>query len=54
MGHAQAVVEEGDQLIVAQEVGQSSADNGSLAPLVDQVKQNTGRKPQRVLADAGI
>ena len=51
--NAQAVVEEGDQLIVAQEVGQSSADNGSLAPLVDQVKQNTGRKPQRVLADAG-
>ena len=51
--NAQAVVEEGNQLIVAQEVGQSSADNGSLAPLVDQVKQNTGRKPQRVLADAG-
>ena len=51
--NAQAVVEEGNQLIVAQQVGQSSADNGSLAPLVDQVKKNTGRKPQRVLADAG-
>ena len=51
--NAQAVVEEGRQLIVAQEVGQSSADNESLAPLVDQVKQNTGCKPRRVLADAG-
>ena len=51
--NAQAVVEEGHQLIVAQEVGQSSADHGSWAPLVDQVKQNTGRKLQRVLADAG-
>ncbi len=51
--NAQAVVEEGNQLIVAQEVGQNAADNGSLAPLVDQVKKNTGRKPQRVLADAG-
>ncbi len=40
-------------MIVAQQVGQSAADNGSLAPLLDQVKQNTGRKPQRVLADAG-
>ena len=51
--NAQAVVEEGKQLIVAQQVEQSAADNESLAPLVDQVKQNTGRKPQRVLADAG-
>ncbi len=51
--NAQAVVEEGHQLIVAQQVGQSAADNESLAPLVDQVKKNTGRKPRRVLADAG-
>ncbi len=51
--NAQAVVEEGNQLIVAQQVGQNAADNGSLIEMVDQVKQNTGRKPQRVLADAG-
>ncbi len=51
--NAQAVVQEGNQLIVAQQVGQSAADNESLAPLVDQVKKNTGRKPRRVLADAG-
>lgn len=51
--NAQAVVEEGQRLIVAQRVEQSAADNESLVGLVDQVKQNTGRKPQRVLADAG-
>ena len=51
--NAQAVVEEGHQLIVAQQLGQNEADNESLAPLVDQLKQNTGRKPRRVLADAG-
>ena len=28
--NAQAVVEEGSQLIVAQQVGQNAADNGSL------------------------
>ena len=51
--NARAVVEEGNQLIVAQQVGQNEADNESLTPLLDQVRQNTGRKPRRVLADAG-
>lgn len=51
--NAQAVVEEGSQLIVAQQVGHNAADNRYLVEMVDQVKQNTGRKPQRVLADAG-
>ncbi len=51
--NAQAVVEEGRQLIVAQQVGQSAADNGVLLELVDEVERNTGSKPQRVLADAG-
>ena len=51
--NAQAVVEEGHQLIVAQQVGQNSADNGLLAPMADQVKRNRGRKPRRLLADAG-
>lgn len=51
--NAQAVVEAGQQLIVAQQVGQNAADNRSLIEMVDQVKNNTGRKPQRVLADAG-
>ena len=40
-------------MMVAQQVGQNAADNGSLAPLADQVKRNTGRKPRRLLAEAG-
>ena len=51
--NAQAVVEEGSQLIVAQQVGQNAADNGSLIEMVDQVEQNTGSKPDCLLADAG-
>jgi len=50
---ARAVVEEANQLIVAQQAGQSAADHGPLTLLADQVKQNTGRKPRRVLAEAG-
>ena len=51
--NAQAAVEEGAQLIVAQTVGANAADNGYLIELVDGVKATTGRKPRRVLADAG-
>ena len=51
--NAQAVVEEGKQLIVAATVGANAADNGYLSELLDEVKNNTGRKPRRVLADAG-
>ena len=51
--NAQAVVEEGHQLIVAQQVGQNAADNVSLIEMVDQVEQNTGSKPGCLLADAG-
>ena len=51
--NAQAVVEEGHRLIVAQQVGQNAADSGELLAIVDQVERNTGSKPQRVLADAG-
>ena len=46
-------MEEGSQLIVAQQVGQNAADNGSLIEMVDQVEQNTGSKPECLLADAG-
>ncbi len=51
--NAQAVVEEGSQLIIAQQVGNNAADNRYLIEMLDQVKQNTGRKPQRALADSG-
>jgi transposase len=51
--NAQAVVEQGAQLIVATTVGANAADNGYLSKLLDEIKNNTGRKPRRVLADAG-
>ena len=51
--NAQAVVEEANQLIVAQQVGQNAADNGSLNEMLDQVEQNTDSKPECLLADAG-
>ena len=51
--NAQAAVEEGEQLIVAATLGANAADNGYLIELVDEIKNNTGSKPRRVLADAG-
>ena len=51
--NAQAVVAEGEQLIVAATVGNNAADNGYLIELLDELKANTGRRPERVLADAG-
>jgi transposase len=43
-----------EHLITAQRVTQAAADNHSLLPLVDQVKERCGRRPRRVLADAGF
>ena len=51
--NAQAAVEAGEQLIVAATLGSNPADNGYLEELLDRIKNNTGRKPGRVLADAG-
>ena len=38
---------------MAANVGQCAADSRELIPTVKEAKQNTGRKPGRVLADAG-
>jgi len=51
--NAQAAVDEEAQLIVGQTVGANGADNGYLSELLDGVKTTAGRKPRRVLADAG-
>jgi len=51
--NVQAVVDEAHQVIVATELTADATDTGSLPALVDQVKTNTGRRPKRVLADAG-
>ena len=50
---AQAVVDEAHQVIVATELTAEATDTGSLPGLVDQVEANAGRRPKRLLADAG-
>ena len=51
--NAQAVVDTGHQVIVATTISTSTADTRSLPDLVDGVETNTGRRPKRLLADAG-
>ena len=51
--NAQAIVDEAHQVIVATSLTADTTDTGSLPNLVDQVETNTGRRPKRVLADAG-
>lgn len=50
---AEAVVSE-DGLIVAARVTQAASDQASLVPLVEQLEQRCGRRPERLLADAGF
>lgn len=42
-----------DHLIVAQRVTQNPTDNGSLLPMIDQVSEQCGVLPEKVLADSG-
>lgn len=51
--NAGAVVDAGQQVIVATTLTTSTTDSGSLPGLVDQVETNTGRRPKKLLADAG-
>jgi transposase len=51
--NAQAVVDETHQVIVATTIETTTTDVGHLPALVDQVEANTGRRPRRLLADAG-
>lgn len=51
--NAQAVVDEAHQVIVATTIETTTTDVGHLPALVDQVEANTGRRPRRLLADAG-
>ena len=51
--NAQAVVDEAHQVIVATTITADTTDSRSLPALVDQVETNTGRRPKRLLADAG-
>jgi transposase len=51
--NGQIAVDAKAQIIVAAQVEQCAADSGSLIPVLDQARRNTGRHPDAVLADAG-
>jgi transposase len=51
--NAQVAVDADTQLVVAQEVGQSSSDARQLLPMVEQVEANTRWVPEELSADAG-
>jgi len=51
--NAQIAVDGEAQVIVAAEVTQASNDKQQLAPMLEQVEQNMGRKPQAASADNG-
>jgi len=51
--NAQAAVDADSQVIVAQRLVNAANDNDQLIPLVDQVKENVGRLPDQISADAG-
>lgn len=51
--NAQAAVDAARQIIVAHRVPAAANDRQQLAPMVAQIKQNTGRQAREVSADAG-
>ena len=51
--NAQAAVDAEAQIIVAHGLTQSMSDQDQLAPLVDGIENNLGRKPKQASADAG-
>jgi transposase len=54
LGYTAEVAVSDDHLIVWQRVSQSETDNASLLPLVEEVEQQLGMRPQQVLADSGF
>jgi transposase len=51
--NAQAAVDSHAQIIVAQDLTNSTSDQGQLAPLIDQIKTNLKQNPDEASADAG-
>lgn len=51
--NAQAVVDSYQQIIVAADVTSQQADRAQLAPMIQQVEQNTAARPEKVSADTG-
>ena len=51
--NAQIAVDSASQVIVAAEITQATNDKQQLVPMVAQIEENLGRKPEKVSADAG-
>jgi transposase/signal recognition particle subunit SEC65 len=51
--NAQAAVDSAHQVIVAAEVTNKPADRGQAEPMMEMVKENTGKLPRQMSADAG-
>jgi hypothetical protein len=51
--NTQIAVEPAFQLIVGQQVTQTANDKQQLAPLVEKIEEQSGQKPQEVIADNG-
>ncbi len=51
--NAQAAVDSANQIIVAAEVTDQPSDKGQAMPMMQQVRENTGRLPREMSADAG-
>ena len=54
LGYTGEIAVSDDHLIVAQRVTQNATDNGSLVPMVEQVRQRCGAPPGAALADSGF
>lgn len=54
LGYSAEIAVSDDHLILAQRVTQNAADNASLVPMIDEVEQNCGDRPDEVLADSGF
>jgi len=54
LGYSAEIAVSDDHLILAQRVTQNAADNASLVPMIDEVEQSCGDKPEQVLADSGF
>jgi len=54
VGYTADVAVSEDQFILAQRVTQAATDNDSLVPMVEEVKQQCGQAPEKVVADSGL
>jgi transposase len=54
LGYSAEIAVSDDHLILAQRVTQNATDNASLVPMIDEVEQSCGDRPEQILADSGF